>query len=163
DGVAVSLPGEDPVRRPVRELRYNTALQTVIHSILQQVRRGELEPDVALGQLRRAEANTPRHSRGLAVRWLALAATGLAGLLGADAGAVVVSGVATGLGLVARQELGRRHFCFLTLPLTAAFVGAALGGLAIRLGWTQTPGLVLIVPALMLVPGPHLINGLLDL
>jgi uncharacterized membrane protein YjjP (DUF1212 family) len=42
-------------------------------------------------------------------------------------------------------------------------VGAVLSGLAIRLGWTQTPEVVLIVPALMLVPGPHLINSLLDL
>jgi uncharacterized membrane protein YjjB (DUF3815 family) len=31
------------------------------------------------------------------------------------------------------------------------------------LGWTRTPELSLIVPALMVVPGPHLINGLLDL
>jgi uncharacterized membrane protein YjjB (DUF3815 family) len=51
----------------------------------------------------------------------------------------------------------------LALPLTAALIGALLGGLAIRLGWTRTPELVLVVPALMLVPGPHLINGLLDL
>ncbi len=48
------------------------------------------------------------------------------------------------------------------LPLTAAFLGSVLGGVAIRLGWTHTPGLILIVPALMVVPGPHLINGLLD-
>src|SRR5262249_28040062 len=46
---------------------------------------------------------------------------------------------------------------------TAAFIGAVLGGLTIRLGWTGTPELVLIVPALMLVPGLHLINGVLDL
>jgi uncharacterized membrane protein YjjB (DUF3815 family) len=38
-----------------------------------------------------------------------------------------------------------------------------LSGLAIRLGWTATPGLCLIVPALMLVPGPHLINGAHDM
>jgi uncharacterized membrane protein YjjB (DUF3815 family) len=49
------------------------------------------------------------------------------------------------------------------LPLAAALIGAVLGGLAIRLDWTQTPELVLIVPALMLVPGPHLLNGVLDL
>src|SRR5262249_39508673 len=55
------------------------------------------------------------------------------------------------------------HFSLLLLPLTAAFIGALLGGLAIRLGWTGTPERVLVVPALMLVPGPHLINGLLDL
>src|SRR5207248_1924639 len=66
-------------------------------------------------------------------------------------------------GLLARQELGRRHVSVLVLPLAAAFIGAALGGLAIRLGWTRTPELVLAVPALMLVPGPHLLNGLLDL
>jgi uncharacterized membrane protein YjjP (DUF1212 family) len=162
-GVAVTLAGDGPVRLPVRELRYNTALQARVHSTLHQVRRGELEPAAALEQLKRVEADTPRHARWLAVLLLGVAAAGLAGLLGADAGAVMVAGLATGLGLVARQELGRRHFVLLTLPLTAAFIGAILGGLAIRLGWTQTPGLVLIVPSLMLVPGPHLINGLLDL
>jgi uncharacterized membrane protein YjjB (DUF3815 family) len=47
--------------------------------------------------------------------------------------------------------------------LAAALIGAVLGGLAIRLGWTRTPELALIAPVLMLVPGPHLINGLLDL
>jgi uncharacterized membrane protein YjjB (DUF3815 family) len=74
-----------------------------------------------------------------------------------------VASLATGLGLVVRQELGRREFSLLTLPLLAAFIGAVLGGLAIRWGWTESPELVLAVPALMLVPGPHLINGLLDL
>jgi uncharacterized membrane protein YjjP (DUF1212 family) len=162
-GVAVSLGCDGPLLLPVRELRYNMALQARVHAILEQVRRGELEPATALAELRRAEAETPRQSRWLAVVWLAVAAAGLAGLLGADAGATAVAGLATGLGLVARQELGRRHFALLMLPIAAAFIGAVLGGLAIRLDWTGTPGLVLIVPSLMLVPGPHFLNGLLDL
>jgi uncharacterized membrane protein YjjP (DUF1212 family) len=162
-GVAVSLAGEAPVLMPVRELRYNTAVQARVHTILEQVRRGELEPATALAQLGRVEADTPRHPRWVAVPVLGVAAASLAGLLGADAGAAVIAGLATGLGLLARQELGRRHFSLLALPLTAALIGAVLGCLAIRLGATQTPSLVLIVPALMLVPGPHLINGLLDL
>jgi uncharacterized membrane protein YjjP (DUF1212 family) len=162
-GVAVSLAGDALVLMPVRELRYNTAVQARVHTILEQVRRGELEPTTALAQLGRVEADTQRHPRWLAILVLSVAAASLAGLLGADAGAVVVAGLATGLGLLARQELGRHHFSLLTLPLTAALIGAVLGGLAIRLGWTRTPGLVLIVPALMLVPGPHLINGILDL
>jgi uncharacterized membrane protein YjjB (DUF3815 family) len=49
------------------------------------------------------------------------------------------------------------------LPFTAALIGAGVAGIVIRLGWTATPGLCLIVPALMLVPGPHLINGVDDL
>jgi uncharacterized membrane protein YjjP (DUF1212 family) len=162
-GVAVSLAGEAPVLMPVRELRYNTAVQARVCTILEQVRRGELEPARALAQLGRVQADTPRHARWVAVLVLGVAAASLAGLLGADAGAALVAGLATGLGLLARQQLGRWHFSLLTLPLTAAFIGAVLGGLAIRLGWTRTPELVLIVPALMLVPGPHLINGVLDL
>jgi uncharacterized membrane protein YjjB (DUF3815 family) len=76
---------------------------------------------------------------------------------------VVAAGLSAGLGLLARQELGRRHFSLLLLPLTAALIGAILGALAIWLGLSRTPSLVLIVPALMLVPGPGLINGSLDL
>lgn len=78
-------------------------------------------------------------------------------------GTLIVSGSATGAGLVARHALGRRGMNTLTLPLTAGFMGAAAGGLALRMGWTQTPALALIVPSLMLIPGPHLINSLLDL
>jgi uncharacterized membrane protein YjjB (DUF3815 family) len=94
---------------------------------------------------------------------LGVAAACLAVLLGGDLATIVVAGVATSVGLVIRQELGRRHFSLLALPLAGGFVGAVLGGIVIRLGWTQTPGLALIVPSLMIVPGTHLINGLLDL
>jgi uncharacterized membrane protein YjjP (DUF1212 family) len=162
-GVAVSLAGRALVLMPVRELRYNTAVQVRVYTILEQVRRCELEPADALAELGRVEADTPRHPRWVAVLVVGAAAAGLAALLGADAAAVAVAGVATGLGLLARQELGRRHFSLLTLPLTATLIGAVLGGLAIRLGWTLTPSLVLVVPALMVVPGPHLINGVMDL
>jgi uncharacterized membrane protein YjjP (DUF1212 family) len=162
-GVLVSLAREAPALGPVRELHYNTAVQARVHAILEQVRGGEIEPATALDQLGKVEADTPRHPRWLAVLVLGATAASLARLLGADGGAVSVAGLATGLGLLARQELGRRHFSPLLLPLTAAFLGAVLGGLAIRRGWTGTPDLALIVPALMLVPGPHLINGLFDL
>jgi uncharacterized membrane protein YjjP (DUF1212 family) len=163
NGLALSLADEGPVLIPIRDLHYNSALQAYVHSILEGVRRGEFAPAEALARLRQAEAEVPRHSRLLAILVLGTAAASLAGLLGADAGAVLVAGTATGLGLAARQELGRRRFNLLTLPLAASFLGAVFGGIAIRLGWTATPGLVLVVPSLMLVPGPHLINSLLDL
>ena len=51
-GVAVSLAGEAPVLLPVRELRYNTAVQARVHAILEQVRRGEVDPAAALARLR---------------------------------------------------------------------------------------------------------------
>jgi uncharacterized membrane protein YjjP (DUF1212 family) len=162
-GVAVSLAGEGAVLRPVKGLRYNTAVQARVHEILEQLRRDKLDASTTLAILDKVEADTPRHSRWLVTVVLGVAAACLGGLLGADVGAAAVAGLATGLGLLARQELERRHFSLLASPLTAALIGAVLGGLAIRLGWTRTPELVLIVPALMLVPGPHLINGLFDL
>jgi uncharacterized membrane protein YjjP (DUF1212 family) len=162
-GVAVFVPGEGVAVEPVAELRYNMAVQARVHEVLDQVRRGVLDASAALGCLARVEEDTPRHSRWLAALLLGAAAASLAGLLGADLGAAGVAALAAGLGLVVRQELGRRHFSLLALPLAAALLGAVLGGLAIRLGWTRTPELALIVPALMVVPGPHLINALLDL
>src|SRR5688500_14289310 len=53
NGLAVSLAGESPTWMPVRELRYNTAVQARVHTILGQVRRGEVEPATALAQLGR--------------------------------------------------------------------------------------------------------------
>jgi uncharacterized membrane protein YjjP (DUF1212 family) len=162
-GVAVSLAGNGLATESVSELRYNTAVQIRVHEILTQVRLGQLDTEDALTCLTQVEADTRRHSRWLTALAFGAAAASLAGLLGADLGAATVAGLAAGLGLVARQEMGRLHFSLLMLPLTAALIGAIFGVLAIRLGWTQTPGLALIVPALMVVPGPHLINGLLDL
>jgi uncharacterized membrane protein YjjP (DUF1212 family) len=162
-GLAVTLAGEGPLLMPVRELRYNTAVQTRLHAILRQVRRGELDAAAALVRLHAVEADSPKHPPGVVMVLLGVGAAALAGLLGADAGAVSVAALSTSLGLPVRSWLHRRRFSLLALPLAAAFVGALLGGAAIRFGWTSTPGLVLIVPCLMIVPGPHLINGLLDL
>jgi uncharacterized membrane protein YjjP (DUF1212 family) len=162
-GLTVSVAGEAPLFMPVRELRYNTALQVRVRTILEQVRGRELEPAAAVAQLGRVESDTPRHPQWVVVAILGVAAASLAGLLGADRAAAAVSGVATALGLFVRRQLGRWHVSLLVLPAVAAFIGAVLGGLAIGLGMTGTPELVLVVPALMLVPGPHLINGVLDL
>jgi uncharacterized membrane protein YjjB (DUF3815 family) len=126
---------------------------------LGEVRRGELGVDAALARSARIEVDP----RWLVAPLLGCAAASLARLLGADHGAIIVDALAVATGYVARQELGRRRVSNLALPLVAAFIGAILGGLAIRRGWTATPALALIVPSLILVPGPHIINGILDL
>lgn len=161
--VVVSLGGASPALQTVKELRYNAAVQTRVHEILMEVRDGRLDPPAALALLREAERNAPRHPRWLVALLLGAGAASFARLLGADAGATAVSGVSAFLGLFARHELARLHVSLFALPLTAAFLGTVLGGLAIRLGGTATPELALVVPALMLVPGAHLINGLFDL
>jgi uncharacterized membrane protein YjjP (DUF1212 family) len=162
-GVVISFGEGGPEFRPVKEFRYNQSLHAKIHAILRGVRRGELAADIALEQLNGAERDTPSHPQWLVAIALGLAAASLARILGADYGAMLVAGLSSALGLFARKELGRRHLSLLVLPLSAAFIGAALAGIAFRRGWTNTPGLAVIVPSLMLVPGPHLLNGLFDL
>jgi uncharacterized membrane protein YjjP (DUF1212 family) len=119
--------------------------------------------DEAERKLEGMERLAPRHGRWVVAALFGLAASALAWLLRADWGAIAVSGVSSALGLIGRQELARRSVILFTQPFAAGLIGAALGGVAIRLGWTATPGLCLIVPALMLVPGPHLINSVHDL
>src|SRR4051812_48813271 len=107
-GVAVSLAGEAPVLLPLRELRYNNAMQARVHAIRGGGGRRGMDAAEALTRLGKVEADTPRHPRRVAIPVFAAAAASLAGLLGADAGAVTVTGLSAGLGLLARQELGRR-------------------------------------------------------
>lgn len=161
--VTVSFADEPPLLRSVQELRLNAAVRTGIHEVLQSVRLRQIDVVEGLERLNRVVGETPRHSQWLVAVLLGGAACGFARLLAADGGAIAVAGVSTTIGLLVRQELNRRDVTLLALPLAAAFIGAAIGGIAIRLGWTQSPELVLIVPALMLVPGPHLLNGLFDL
>ncbi|HEX4590576.1 MAG TPA: threonine/serine exporter family protein, partial [Gemmataceae bacterium] len=119
-GVAVSLAGQSAALAEIDELRYNSAVQARVHQILGEVRARRLDPAAALAALRTVVTDTPRYPRWLAASVLGLAAASLARLLGADGGAAAVAGVATGLGLLARQELGRRHFGPIALPFTAA-------------------------------------------
>jgi uncharacterized membrane protein YjjB (DUF3815 family) len=92
-----------------------------------------------------------------------MAASAIAWLLSADWGAIVVSAVSTAVGLFTRQELAKRTVILFAQPFAAGLIGGLFGGLAIWLGWTATPVFCLIVPALMLVPGPHLINSAQDM
>jgi uncharacterized membrane protein YjjP (DUF1212 family) len=162
-GIVLSIGSYGPIIRPVHELRYNASLQAQLHAILADVQSGKLDATAALELLEKAKADTPMHPTWLVAIALGIAAAGLAALLGADYGAITAAAAGTALGLVARRALGRHHVNILALPLTAAFIGAVVSGLTIQSGRTSTPGMAIIVPALMLIPGPHLINALMDL
>jgi uncharacterized membrane protein YjjP (DUF1212 family) len=163
NGIVLSLGEEVPVSKTVRELRYNQALLANAHDVLRQVRCREIDAGAAIELLNAAVRETPKHSPWLVAVMLGIAAASLARILGADFGAMTIAGLASAIGLIVRKLLGYKHVALLVHPFGAALIGAVLGGVAIRFGWTATPGLALIVPSLMLVPGPHLLNGLFDL
>ncbi len=161
--VTLVAAGDRDLHVQAPELRLNAAVTVEVLGILDRLCAGRIRVDEATRRLEAVERTVPRYGRwGLSVMF-GLAAAALARLLGADGGAIAVAGVSSGVGVIARQELARRHAALLTQPFAAGLIGAVLGGVIIRLGWTATPALCLIVPSLMLVPGPHLINGVDDL
>jgi uncharacterized membrane protein YjjP (DUF1212 family) len=145
------------------ELRINLAVNVGVQRVIDDLCQDRIALDEATRSLEAVEGLAPRHGRWLVVVLFGLAASAIAWLLRADWGAIAVSGVSSAVGLIARQELAGRSVVLFAHPFTAGLIGALLSGLAIRLGLTETPGLCLIVPALMLVPGPHLINGVHDM
>ena len=161
--VTLATPDGRDIHARAPELRINVAVRVGTRRVIDDLCQGRIELDEATRSLEAVERLAPRHNRWVVAGLLGLAASAIAWLLLADWGAIAVSGLSTALGLIARQELARRSVLLFAHPFAAGLIGAALGGLAIRLGWTETPGLCLIVPALMIVPGPHLINGVHDI
>lgn len=162
-GITLYGPEVGQFQAQVRELRTDMAVSAEVNRILDRFVTGKLSLAESTAALESVERDAPRHARWALALIFGLGAAALARLLRADPGAIAVSGTSAALGLLARQELAKRHVIFSLLPLVAAFVGAFLGGIVIRLGWTATPGFCLLVPALMLVPGPHLINAVYDM
>ena len=161
--VTLATPDGRSFQARANELRINVAVRVATYRVIDALCLDRIGLDEATKSLEAIESVAPRHNRWVVVALFGLAACAIAWLLRADAGAIVVSGLCSAFALVARQEIARRPVLVFAPPFAAGLVGAALGGLAIRLGWTDTAGLCLIVPALMLVPGPHLINGVHDM
>lgn len=147
----------------VHELRINVALSARVNWIIDELCAGLVPVEDAVKRLDEVERIAEKHSRWLLTLIFGAAAAALAALLSADVPAMIEIGLASALGLLARQQMAKRHFALFALPFVAAFIGSLMGGLLIRAGFTTTPGICLIVPALMLVPGPHFINSLHDI
>ncbi|MGK7921143.1 MAG: threonine/serine exporter ThrE family protein [Trichodesmium sp.] len=143
-------------------MKINMALTTQVYHIIDGFLAGKKTLDTAIYELETINEKS-LYSRWLTVFMLGIAAGSLARIFEGDWQSFLIVGISTSVGLMIRQELDKKKVNMFLLPLIAAFVGGCIGGVAIRLGLTATPELCLLVPSMMLVPGVHLINGVLDL
>ena len=67
------------------------------------------------------------------------------------------------IGAIARRFLATRSTNLFIQPLCAALVAGVVGGIAVRYDLSSSLRLVAVCPCMVLVPGPHLLNGALDL
>jgi len=88
----------------------------------------------------------------------------LAFIFGAhDVAAVLLVALGGALGGLTRRILARAHVGAIGQVFTAAFLAGIIGGLAVNADLSSSLRLIAVCPAMILVPGPHILNGALDL
>lgn len=82
------------------------------------------------------------------------------GLRHVDAGTLIF--LSAGIGGVVRRRLAKFGANLYLQPLAAALIAGVIGALAVQWNISSPLRLVALCPCLVLVPGPHLLNGALD-
>jgi uncharacterized membrane protein YjjP (DUF1212 family) len=131
--------------------------------VAEQVESGRLPPDVAMKAIGEISQAPP------APTWLfALAAAAAAVALSVIFGvehfpAAVVIFVSAGAGAFLRRALARLSANVFVQPFCAALLAGTIGGLAVNYDLSSSLRLVAVCPCMVLVPGPHVLNGAIDL
>jgi len=77
--------------------------------------------------------------------------------------AVALVIASAGVGAVLRRTLARYSTNSLLQPLSAALLAGVIGALAVDYELSSSLRLVAVCPCMILVPGPHVLNGMMDL
>jgi uncharacterized membrane protein YjjP (DUF1212 family) len=124
---------------------------------------GRLAPANAMEAITKI-AETPPAPTWLFTLAAAVGAVALAVLFGVEhlsASALVFGSAAAGA--VLRRTLARYSTNVFLQPFSAALVAGVIGALAVRFQLSSSLRLVAVCPCMVLVPGPHFLNGMLDL
>jgi uncharacterized membrane protein YjjP (DUF1212 family) len=71
--------------------------------------------------------------------------------------------VSAGAGAILRRRLARLSANVFLQPFSASLLAGVIGALAVRYNLSSTLRLVAVCPCMVLVPGPHMLNGALDI
>jgi len=124
---------------------------------------GELAPNAVLETIT-ALSHAPPDPTWLFTLAAAAGAAALSVLFGVQhlaAVALIVLSAATGA--VLRRLLARYSANPLLQPLCASLLAGMIGALAVRFDLSSSLRLVAVCPCMILVPGPHVLNGMMDL
>jgi uncharacterized membrane protein YjjP (DUF1212 family) len=147
----------------VPALNVNMAAVTAVNSLISDTEGSRRDLAKIRAELERIESSRPIYARWVVIIALGLTAGSLARLFVGDWASVGVSWLAGSAGMWLRQELGMRKLNLFFIPFAAALAGGIIGGVAVSLGASKTPALCLVAPAMIIVPGVPLINGIQDM
>jgi uncharacterized membrane protein YjjP (DUF1212 family) len=132
-------------------------------SLIHQVGEGTMDLAAARSALQRISESPPVSL----MRFALLAAAGAAALgviFGVDHPvALVLIAIVAGVGACLRRWLARLSHNLFIQPFCAALLAGIAGAIAVRLNLSSDQRLISVCPCMILVPGPHLLNGALDL
>ena len=128
-----------------------------------EIGSGRLAPSGAL-EAAHSIAKTPPDPTWLFTLAAAAGAAALSVLFGVrHIAAVILIVVSAAMGAVLRRLLGRYSANPFLQPLCAALLAGIIGALAVRYDLSSSLRLVAVCPCMILVPGPHVLNGMMDL
>src|SRR5882724_4213075 len=148
---------------PVKPLGVDMGKVLAVTTVVDQVCNGKLEAVAARSALALAGRLPPVST----LRFTLLAAVGAASLgviFGAvDATSLLLIAASAAIGALARRGLSGFSHNPLIQPLCAAFIAGVVAAAASRFQLTDATTLVAFCPCMVLVPGPHILNGAIDL
>jgi uncharacterized membrane protein YjjP (DUF1212 family) len=167
EAILVTLSAGEEIRTKVGHrlpgLGVAMAAIEAVNRVVDDAEAGRLGPDEVRTALDSIEHQPPLYARWLVVAALGVTAASLSRLFGGDWLACLAAGVAGAVGTWVRLELGRRHVNPVLSVFVVALLSGIVGGGFIDLGMSDAPALALVAPAMILVPGVPLINGILDM
>jgi uncharacterized membrane protein YjjP (DUF1212 family) len=130
---------------------------------IEELGAGRLPPDAAAEAIA-ATSRAPPASTWLFALAAGAGAVGLSVIFGVEhpvpAALIFVSAAA---GAILRRGVTRVSENIFLQPFCAALVAGVIGALAVRYQLSSSLRLVAVCPCMVLVPGPHVLNGALDL
>jgi uncharacterized membrane protein YjjP (DUF1212 family) len=166
DQLALRIDGPDGVHHDVLAVEpagidMNKVLQgeEAIHAL----REHTAPVETSRSRLARIAA-LPPVAPGRFVLAAAIGAAALAVVYGA--GHLATLGLAAfsgGMGALIRRELAKVSSNLFVQPFCAAFLAGVIGGMVQRFQLCPEVALVALCPCMLLVPGPHFLNGVIDL
>jgi uncharacterized membrane protein YjjP (DUF1212 family) len=130
---------------------------------IDEVGAGRLAPPAAMDAIRKI-AHAPPDPTWLFTLAAAAGAAALSVIFGVQHLApVVLIIVSAATGAVLRRTVAKYSANALLQPFCAAVLAGVVGALAVRYHLSSSLRLVAVCPCMILVPGPHVLNGMMDL
>src|SRR2546425_2879200 len=124
---------------------------------------GQLAPAAAMGAIS-AISQAPPAPTWLFTLAAAVGAVALAVIFGVQhLAAAALIFVSAGAGAILRRGLAEYSANVFLQPFCASLLAGVIGALAVRYQLSSSLRLVAVCPCMILVPGPHVLNGALDL